>query len=271
MSGPLDFPGDERRERPHPAPEDPRERGAGRAHAPEREHVPARDRETAPATARASVPRPPGASRYGWLVGVVIVAVLAWITINTLRSEGISSTGVEPGTELPPFAAPLALGDVEGDVNVATEPDSGAAGAVPACEVRGPAILNSCELARRGPVVLGFLATRGGDCTAAFDALDAVRRGFPGVQVAVVSIRGDRGELRDLVRERGWGFPVAYDADGILANVYGVAVCPHLTFAYPGGEVRGNVLGTESEAELRGRFRRLVAASRERGWRPPRG
>lgn len=243
MSGPLDFPGDE----------DP----GGR---------PPREEQRPP---RISVPRPPGARSYGWIVGIAVLAVLGWITINTLRSDGISSTGLERGAELPPFAAPLALGDVEGDVNVATKPDSGAAGDVPACEVRGPGILNVCELAERGPVVLGFLATRGGDCTAEFDALDRVRRAFPGVQVAVVSIRGDRDDLRDLIRDHGWGFPVAYDADGILANVYGVAVCPHVTYAYPGGEVRGTVLGTETEAQLRGRFERLVAASRERGWRPP--
>lgn len=262
MSGPLDFPDDEARDRAAPALEraadaeparDPGAGGPGRG------------------GGRDGGPAPFGAGRYGWVLVAVVVAVLGWITVNTLRSEGISSTGVEAGAQLPPFAAPLALGDVEGDVNVATEPDSGPAGDVPACEVRGPGIVNSCELAERGPVVLGFLATRGGDCTAAFDALERVRRDFPGVQVAVVSIRGDRDDLRALVRERGWGFDVAYDRDGILANVYGVAVCPHLTFAYPGGEVRGNVLGAESEAELRGRFERLVAASRERGWRPPRG
>ncbi|HEU4658841.1 MAG TPA: TlpA disulfide reductase family protein, partial [Capillimicrobium sp.] len=138
----------------------------------------------------------------------------------------------------------------------------------PACDVRGEGVLNVCELAERGPVVLGFLATRGGDCTAEFDRLERLHREFPAVQVAAVSIRGDRDELRGLIREHGWRYPVGYDADGILANLYGVAVCPHLTFAYPGGEVRGTVLGAEPEAALRGRFERLLAASRERGWRP---
>ncbi|HEU4658079.1 MAG TPA: hypothetical protein VFR97_11155, partial [Capillimicrobium sp.] len=133
------------------------------------------DRERAPdagrrrAGAPVPVPRPPGASRYGWFVGVLVVLILAWISLNTLRNEGIGSTGIEPGEQLPPFAAPLALGDLEGDVNVAREPDSGSAGDTPACEVRGADVLNVCELAERGPVVLGFLATRGGDCTAEFD------------------------------------------------------------------------------------------------------
>src|SRR5206468_1311595 len=29
--------------------------------------------------------RPPGASRYGWLVGVLVVVILTYILINTLR------------------------------------------------------------------------------------------------------------------------------------------------------------------------------------------
>jgi len=46
---------------------------------------------------------PAGASRYGWFVGVVGILVLAWITLNTLRTDAIQ-TGVKVGTKLPPFA-----------------------------------------------------------------------------------------------------------------------------------------------------------------------
>ena len=95
------------------------------------------------------------------------------------------------------------------------------------CDVRGPTILNICALAERGPVVLGFLATRGGDCADSFDVLAGVERRHPGVQVAVIGIRGELGALRAIVRRRGWEFPVGWDPGGVLANLYGVAVCPH--------------------------------------------
>jgi len=91
---------------------------------------------------------------------------------------------------------------------------------------RGPTILNICALAERGPVVLGFLATRGGDCAGSFGVLAGVRRRHPGVQVAVIGIRGELGALRAIVRRDGWDFPVGWDRDGVLANLYGVAVCP---------------------------------------------
>ena len=208
MSGPLDFPEDRREAEgeqdgappppePGPAPGRPSKLGGGG-----------------------------GRRRYGWLVGIVALAAMAWILVNTLRTEGVSSSGVQPGAKLPPFAVPLALSDLEGDANVARRADSGPAGRRPACAVRGAQILNVCQLAERGPVVLAFLATRGGNCTAALDRLEQVRGEFPGVQVAAVSVRGDRSDLRRLIRDHGWGFPVGYDRDGAVANLYGVAVCP---------------------------------------------
>lgn len=212
-------------------------------------------------------PRPAGGRRtYGWIVGIVAIAALAWILVNTLRTEGVSSSGVEPGTKLPPFAAPLARSSLDGDANVARRADSGAAGSRPACEVRGPDILNVCALWERGPVALAFLATRGGDCTATLDRLEQVRRAFPGVQVAAVAVRGDRSDLRRMIAAHGWGFPVGYDRDGAVANLYGVAVCPQITYAYPGGEVRGTAIGEQTAAELRESLQRLVAGAKERGW-----
>ncbi|MBX5442355.1 MAG: TlpA family protein disulfide reductase [Solirubrobacteraceae bacterium] len=213
--------------------------------------------------------RPPWQSRYGWVLAAAVLAVVAIASIRGLGGgDGAGAAGPQPGARLPPFAVPLALGSLEGDANVAREPDSGAAGRVPACSVRGPEVLNVCELAERGPVVLAFLATRGGDCTRTLDRLEAIHRDHPEVQVAAVSIRGDRDDLRRLVAEHGWTFPVGWDRDGALAALYGVAVCPHVTLAYPGGEVRGTVLGEEPEASLAARVERLVAASRRRGWAP---
>ena len=54
---------------------------------------------------------------------------------------------------------------------------------------------------------------------------------------AAVSVRGDRGDVRALVRKRGWGMPVGYDHDGAVTNAYAVATCPTITFARRGGVV----------------------------------
>jgi hypothetical protein len=191
------------------------------------------------------------------------------VSLNGARSHGPGSQGVRAGAPMPPFAAPLALGSVTGDVNVARRRGQGAAGARPACEVRGPGILNVCELWERGPVVLAFLATRGARCTGELDALERERARHPGVQFAAVAIRGDRAELRALVRRHGWRFPVAWDRDGILANLYGVAVCPQLTYALPGGRVTATTIGELGRAGLDRRVAALERAARARGWRPP--
>ena len=211
-------------------------------------------------------PAPPrlakGASRYGWFLGVVLVLGLAYITLNSIRSKGPGSRGVAVGRIAPPFAAPLVAGGLNGDVNVAVKAGQGDAGKVPACSVRGPEVLNLCELYERGPVVLSFFATRGAQCTRQLDVLERVRGRHPGVGFAAISIRGDRGQVARLIRDHGWRFPVGYDADGILANVYGVAVCPQITFVRRGGRVAGTSFGELGAGEL---DRRVAALQRPAG------
>ena len=109
-----------------------------------------RDRGEAPPPPAPPPPAPPaGRSTATWIVGVVVLLAIAYITLNTLRTEAPGSRGVAPGSQLPPFAAPLATSRLEGDANVATKPGSGDKGARPACAVRGPDIVNSCALAER--------------------------------------------------------------------------------------------------------------------------
>jgi hypothetical protein len=217
---------------------------------------------TAPDRPPAPARLPPGASRYTWFVGVVAVIVLAYITINTISSDGPGSRGLEVGSRVPPFAAPLALSTLEGDVNIARKPNSGDAGKIAACALRGPDVLNVCQLYERGPVVLAFFATRGKQCTRELDTLERVRRRHPRVQFAAVAIRGDRGDVRNLIRSHGWAFPVGYDSDGILANLYGVAVCPQLTYVRRGGTVASTGLGEANERELERRVRALERMTR---------
>ena len=248
--GPLDFDPDE------PAP--PTKAGRGEEAEPEPDIPP-------PAA-------PARTSRWGWVVGVIFLAWLVYISINTLRTDRPGSRGVPDDSPLPPFAMPLALSDLEGDANIASRPDQGGAGKRPACAVRGPKILNSCQLAERGPVVLAFYASRAGKaCRRQLVEIERVRERFPGVQFAAVGIRGNRGDLRDLIRDSRLRYPVGYDHDGQVANLYRVAGCPTMTFAYPGGIVMHTYLGLLDEARLAAAVRRLVTGSERRGWRPPKG
>jgi len=185
--------------------------------------------------------------RPGLIVGVLAVVAIAYISYNSLQTEGPGSRGVEPGSELPAFAVPLALSDLEGDANVSED----------ACAVRGADVLNVCELAERGPVVLAFFAEPSERCDAEIDLLDRLRPRYPEVQFAAVAIRGGRDDLRRRVGERGWELPVGHDRDGAVANVYAVAVCPTITFAARGGEVRETSFGTQDEGELTARIEAL--------------
>ena len=185
--------------------------------------------------------------RPGRIVGVLAVAALVYISLNSLRTEGPGSRGVPAGAPLPPFAAPLALSDLDGDANVSDR----------ACAVRGPRVLNVCELAERGPLVLAFFAEPAERCDDQIDRLDRVRPRHPDVGFAAVAIRGDREELRRRVRDRGWGLPVGYDRDGAVANAYAVAVCPTIVFADRGGTVTSTALGALGEQALGRRIGRL--------------
>jgi hypothetical protein len=207
--------------------------------------------------------------RYGRYVGVLGVLILALITINTLLTKPNGATGIEPGHPLAPFAAPLARGDVSGASDVATRPDQGAAGKVPACEERGKGILNICELYERGPVVLALFVDVG-SCPQILNDLQALAPKFPGVRFAGVAIKGSRGGLLKLMRAKNLNIPLAFDSDGALAALYKVASCPQVSFAYPGGVVQSRaLLARPAAATLRARVSELVQASRARGWRPP--
>jgi hypothetical protein len=184
--------------------------------------------------------------RPGAIVGVLAFAVLVYIVLNTLRTEGPGSRGVPAGSTLPAFAVPLALSGLDGDANVSER----------ACTVRGEDILNVCQLYERGDVVLAFFIESSGRCDDQLDVLDRVRERFPDVRFAAIAIKGDRERLRGTIREHGWRLPVGYDRDGAVANMYGVAVCPTITLAERGGKVARTLLGSQDEQQL-------VAAIRE--------
>jgi hypothetical protein len=210
--------------------------------------------------------------RQGRWIGVLAIVILILITVNTIVTPSNGLAGIAPGKQMPPFAAPLATGDLQGSVNLATHPDEGLAKHA-ACTVRGPRILNICQLYEQGPVVLALFVDAPA-CDGVLGEMQAlVRIGgrFAGVRFAAVAIKGNRASLRALVRSRGLTFPVGVDSEGTLPGPYAMASCPQITFAYPGGVVQSKaLLTTPSLALLRRRVSELVAAAVARGSRTPR-
>jgi hypothetical protein len=219
-----------------------------------------------PEPAAHTAPSPP---RYGRYVALLALLILVLITINTIVTKPNGATGIPPGQALPPFAVPLVSSTLVGDADIATHADEGQAGRVPACDLRGPRILNVCALYEGAPLVLALFVD-GGSCPLVLSDMQALTAATPGVRYAAVAIKGDRAQLRRLVRSRGLTFPVGVDSDGALAALYKVATCPQVTFALPGGTAQGRaLLGNPSRATLRSRVAELVAAARASGWREP--
>jgi hypothetical protein len=96
------------------------------------------------------------------------------------------------------------------------------------------------------------------------DAVERVRKRFPGVAFVGVDVRDSLGDARKAVTEHGWGFPMAVDRDGAVGLMYSVGVGPTTFFAYRGGVLAEKALGELTEAELTEHVRNLVRASRER-------
>ena len=146
--------------------------------------------------------RPPGAARdrrRGSPASRAVV-VLCYIALNTLGTDAPGSKGLQEGERLPPFAVPLATapGPDDTDANVATRPGQGNAHHR-ACDVRGPGVLNSCELAERGPVALAFFADRRQALRAPGRRARPARAALPG---RLVRRHRDQGEARAGRRRR---------------------------------------------------------------------
>ena len=200
---------------------------------------------------RAEPPRAGG--RYLWIVGMAFVVAVVVAGLNSLPNAGRGNSGPAAGQSLPVFAAPLASGAVEGDVNV-RQPRSGtdSEGSRPACDVRGPGIVNLCDL-RKKPLVITFAGPGGGECGARLDIVDRLDERHRDVSfLGVVSDR-DRGEVAELASEHGWTMAVAVDRDRALFNLYRAGLCGSTVFAHRGGRVSETVadIGSLSDAELR--------------------
>ncbi|MHB8533813.1 MAG: peroxiredoxin family protein, partial [Solirubrobacteraceae bacterium] len=170
--------------------------------------------------------------------------------------------GVPVGSRVPPFAVPLALGSLEGDANVATGPNQGEAGRVPACSVRRAGAMNVCDLYTGAPLVLALFIDAG-SCPDVLKDIQALAPSFPRVHFAAVAVHTSHSSTRRLVRRLGLTFPVGVDRSGTLAALYGMASCPQVSFIAPGGiVVSPALLSNPSRSELRARIAALAASSR---------
>ncbi len=171
---------------------------------------------------------------YRWMVGIIGLVIVIGISVYQFASHGAGTTGVTAGHGLRFFAAPLADTNLNGDAN-----------AHPTCSVarHDPRALNVCLMAGRGPLVLSFFVTGAGQCVRQVSALQTLAGRFPSVQFAAVAINGSHKATAALVRRHRWTIPVAYDPDGRVGALYGVAVCPMVELAQRGGLVRDRLIG----------------------------
>jgi hypothetical protein len=258
--GPLGF-GDGEEQAPPPRPSEPEPEPEPQ---PEPDEPPVSGPDRGPREPQRELIGSSGGSRQGWIVGIFAVLVLLYIGLNTLRNHEDSpgSKGPTIGSQARAFAAPLAVGRLEGAVNVATKQGPGDAGHVPACSVHLAGAYNVCDDWAKGPVAVVFFAEPVGGCVRELDTVQRVAARHPEVKVVGVAIRGKRSDVADMVRDRGLTFPIVFDEDGRLANHYSVAVCPQITYLRKGGRVAGTNIGSLADEELDAQLRALIAGRR---------
>lgn len=194
---------------------------------------------------------------YSIAIGVIFLGVILFAGFNALQNSGEAVLGPEVGKRVPLFAAPIATGSLDGDANVDSEK---------ACKVAGPRrdVLRICDYFDR-PLALVFWFKRGcGTCRNQLDTVERVRKRVPGVHFLGVDVVDSKDNARKEVLEHGWRFPMAFDRDGAVSQIYGVGGGPTIVFAYPRGITKDVQLGDLDDRELERRTRELLSSSRKR-------
>lgn len=191
--------------------------------------------------------------RYGWMIGIFGLVLVVAISIYQFATNGVGTSGVPPGQRLHFFAAPLANTNLNGDPNLD-----------PPCTLahHDTRALNLCLIAGVRPLVLSFFVVGSGGCERQVDALQQLSTRFrpASIQFAAVAVGGSHASTAALISSHHWTIPVAYDRDGSVGGLYGVAVCPMAELAYRGGIVKDRLIGDQwqTSAALASRVQALL-------------
>ena len=111
--------------------------------------------------------------------------------------------------------------------------------------------------------MLSLFVIGSGACETQVDSLQKLSRRYPSLRFAAVAINGSRADTAAEIRSHGWTIPIAYDRDGGVGSVYGVAVCPMAELALRGGIVQDELIGEkwQTVAELEPRIAALARAA----------
>lgn len=224
---------------------------------------------------REDAPQRSLASRYSTFVGIAFLIFIVYVTLNTIRTDDGGVLGVgnsDKGQPLAEFAVPDIRGGVDGDANIFQDDCSTASNPCPsdgrrqsACNVDIQGVLRVCDYFDR-PLAISFWFTKGGDCLPTEDTFNRLSVRFGEVAFLSINVRDDRSKVEQIVKQRGWSVPVGWDRDGAVSNLYRIGVCPSVALAYPGGILRGGLIGTDEldDKGLATSLRELIAESKQR-------
>jgi len=185
------------------------------------------------------------------VIGAVALVALAVVAIvSTSGHKGTGAKGPVVGSQMPPFAAPLAASRLTGDVNITPT----------ACNVKLAGAFVSCPAVAKGPMVIGFVTTDDKECTKLQPALGALADSQADTTVVLAGLRGNRKALVKLAATQP-SVTSVWDRSGTLANRYGIAVCPTVVVVRKGGVVAGSLIGSDSNspAWLRAQVQSLLS------------
>jgi thiol-disulfide isomerase/thioredoxin len=214
------------------------------------------ERSDGGSASRPGAPSPfrPGA-RYSVFVGIAFIGVIAIAAINGFNTDEGTLLGTKPvrGEPLAEFAAPDVRGPLDLDANVAQDDCATAENPcpeedrrTPACEIDPKDAIRVCDLFDR-PLVISFWFTTPQACVDTQDAIYGLEDEYKDeVNFLSIAVRGDRSEVEEIVKERGWPVPVGWGRDGAVSNVYRVGVCPTVGIARPGGIYEEVLIGDQA-------------------------
>ncbi|MGB0873310.1 MAG: peroxiredoxin family protein [Solirubrobacterales bacterium] len=182
--------------------------------------------------------------------GVTALLVIAVVVSLVTLFGGSRPVGSENLIDrpLPAFAAPLALGELDGDANVFTEAQAEAEDATAACDVTLPDAFNSCKELDGRAIIVFWNATKP-ECIEQVNVLQDVVAQNPKLNVVAVAFNNSKPDVAEVVRRQGWTLPVAVDRDGAVASLYAVTGCPSV-FWSEDQQTTTVKLGTQTAKQL---------------------